>query len=82
MLRRIENIRAAAGIDRRARGRGARLHWGGRGSAAFCPELLKAIFAVVLHALELHLKLLVAVLQLLDRTGQLTERIFHAIKAD
>ena len=44
-------------------------------------KLLEAIFGVVLHALELHLQLLVVVLQLLDRAGELAQRILHAVDA-
>ena len=45
-------------------------------------QLLEAILGVVLHALELHLELLVAVLQLLDGAGELAQRIFHAVEPD
>ena len=44
--------------------------------------MLKAIFSVVLNTLELHLKLLVAILKLLDGTGQLTKCIFHTVETN
>jgi hypothetical protein len=82
MLCGIKYIGAAAGCRGRrwrtalAAGRGLR---GGRDCAP--PALLlEPIFGVVLHALELHLKLLITVLKLLDGTGDLTQRIFHSIE--
>src|SRR5664280_3105650 len=86
MLRGIEHVGAAAGrggrrrIDRRLRRHRAWLR--ARGWSALGAELLEAILGVVLHALELHLKLLVAVLQLLERAGELAQRTFHAVEAD
>src|ERR1019366_9042142 len=52
------------------------------GWSALGAELLEAILGIVLHALELHLELLVAVLQLLERAGELAQRTFHAVEAD
>ena len=50
--------------------------------SAFHTELLETVLRVVLHALELHFKLLVTILKLLDRSGQLTERIFHSVETN
>ncbi len=86
MLRGIEHVGAVAGrggrrrVDRRRRRHRARGCAGGR--SALGAKLLEAILGVVLHALELHLELLVAVLQLLDRAGELAQRAFHAVEAD
>jgi hypothetical protein len=44
--------------------------------------LLEAVFGVVLHTLELQLKLLVTILELLDGAGQLTQRAFHTVEPD
>jgi hypothetical protein len=44
--------------------------------------LLETILGIVLHALELRFKLLVAVLKLFDRAGQLTQSPFHPVEAD
>jgi len=44
--------------------------------------LLEAVVGVVLHALELHFDLLIAVLQLLDGASELTQRVFHAVEPD
>jgi hypothetical protein len=44
--------------------------------------LLEAVLGILLHALELHLELLVAILKLLDGAGELAQRAFHAIEAD
>ena len=41
----------------------------------------EAIFGIVLHALELRLQHLVLVLQLLDRAGELPQRILDAVDA-
>ena len=42
--------------------------------------MLQAILGIVLHALELHLELLIAVLKLFDCAGELAERTFHAVE--
>src|SRR5262249_17411612 len=84
-LRRIEDVRTAARIGRRASGSIARIHRRGlRGwrRAASRSKLLEAILGVVLHALELHLELLVTILKILDRAGQLAKRVLHAVEAD
>ena len=57
--------------------RGLRRH-----AATFRAKLLEPIFGIVLHPLELHLELLIAILKLLDCAGQLTERIFDSVEAD
>src|SRR6185437_4275735 len=44
-------------------------------------KLLEAIFGIVLHALELHLQLLILILQLLKRAGELAQCALHAIDA-
>ena len=44
--------------------------------------MLEAVLGIILHALELHLKLLVAKLKLLDGAGELTQRAFHAVEPD
>src|SRR6185437_12157471 len=92
----IECVGTPAGcIDRRIRRRrrlrrhgrlrlrrnGARPIAGGRGRTAAGAQLLEAIFGIVLHALELHLQLLVLVLQLLDRSGELAQRVLDAVDA-
>ena len=52
------------------------------GSPPLEPSCWRAILGIVLHALELHLELLVAVLQLLEDAGELAQRTFHAVEAD
>jgi hypothetical protein len=77
--------RTAAGIGRRAGGCIAWIHrhrLRGWRRAAFRPKLLEAIFGVVLHALELHLELLVTILKILDRASQLAQRALHAVEPD
>ncbi len=44
--------------------------------------MLEAIFGIVLHALELHLKLLIAILELLERSGHLAEGALHPVEPD
>ena len=70
--------RPEARRSRRLRRHGARLR---RRRRALGAELLQAIFGVVLHALELHLELLVLMLQLLDGAGELAQRILDAVDA-
>ena len=83
----IEHVAALAGYctGRSARRRdgtllrnGARLRTSGRGAGA---QLLEAVFAVVLHALQPHFELLVLVLELLDGAGELAQRALDAVDA-
>src|ERR1035441_10496982 len=53
-----------------------------RGRCALGAKLLEAILGIFLHALEPFLELLVTVLQLLERAGELAQRTFHAVEAD
>jgi hypothetical protein len=52
----------------------------GRYNCAPRALLLEAIVGIVLHTLELHLKLLVAVLKLFNGARELAQRIFHSVK--
>ena len=77
-----------ARLDRRraAVDRGHPVPWARPVMAAAWPRLsqplLEAACGVVLHPLELLLELLVAILQLLDRAGELPQRAFQAVEAD
>ena len=66
LLRRVEHVRPATGRHRRLSGP----HW-----ACLCGRCRSS--AIVLQPLELHLKLLIPVLQLLDGTGELAQCAFH-----
>ena len=74
MLGGIENVGSTGRGWRGARNDGIRLRRRGRGR--LCPNLL------VLHAFELHLELLIAILQLLDCARELAKCVFHAIEAN
>src|SRR5262249_54645511 len=83
VLRGIEHVRTAAGWRRRRhvpRAHGRRLCW--RGSPTPRSPLFKAIGWIVLHAAELHLELLVSLLQLLDGVGELPQHTFHAVESN
>ena len=79
----IEYVRAASWIAGRRRSI-AGWHWRGLrwSGASLRAHLLEAVVGVVLHPLELHLKLLIPVLQLFDGAGQLAQRVFHAVEPD
>jgi len=86
VLRRVENIGTASGRTAGNRARAIAWRHGHRrrlrrSNTALRPQLLETIFGVVLNPLELHFKLLVAILKLLEGAGQLPQRIFHAVKA-
>src|SRR5262249_51512880 len=81
LLRRVEHIRPATGRLRRI----SRPRWAclcRRCSSAAPSLVLDPIIRSVLQTLELHLKLLIPILQLLDGTGELTQCAFHAIEPD
>src|SRR6185295_19091250 len=82
-LRRIKHVRATTRRWRHRRislaGRRRLRRWR---RAASRSHLLKTIFGIVLHALELQLQLLIAVLKLFDRSGELTQRTFHPVEPD
>ena len=86
MQPRIEGIvapgrpRCGRRIDRRGGHRRARRRSRRRRSTARS-HLLEPILGIVLHALELHLQLLVLMLQLLDGAGELAQRVLDAVDA-
>ena len=82
ILRRIEYIRPPS-RTRCWRRHVPRTNWCSlwcRHSPASRSQLLQAILGIVLHALELHLELLITILKLLDSAGQLAQGVFHAVE--